>query len=100
MNKPKQSNNRNSTVRPDTPGGRLLNHVSKTLKMELAKKGIPQYQFWREHAEVVSHPTFRRVLDGELNTSVCAVADIADMFGYRLRLVKKSKNREEDEDND
>lgn len=100
MNESKRDNNKNAPVRPDSPTGRLLNHVSKTLRTELDKKGILPYQFWRKHAENVSHPTFKRVLDGRLNSSVSAVADVADMFGYRLRLVKKSKDNEEYEDND
>lgn len=88
--------------RPKTPGGRFMKYMSETFVKALDAKGENKHSMYRKLADIVSAPTFYRIIDGKSGANVGIIAEIADRLGFELRLVPKTDNQIniENEDND
>ncbi|MBD5213358.1 MAG: hypothetical protein HDS75_03320 [Bacteroidales bacterium] len=81
-----------------TPGEYFVQTMGKIFSSEVEKDGRAPYNIWRNKLPfMVSMPTFRRIYEGSTSVNVAVLANVADAFGYELKLVKKSSESENEE---
>lgn len=83
--------------RPKTPGGRFMKSMSETFVKALEAKGENKHSMYRKLADIVSAPTFYRIIDGKSGANVGIIAEIADRLGYELTLIPKTENKRDSE---
>lgn len=72
-------------------------HAADTLKGKIKELGITPHKFVTINKNIVSQPTFWRLLNGVGTTSTGNMALLADKLGLKLVLIPKEEENDESE---
>lgn len=69
-------------------------HAAQMLKGRIKALGMTPNKFMTNNPDIISYPTFWRLLNGMGTTSTGNMAVLADRLGLKLVLIPKKRNNE------